>query len=92
MRLQLDNNITITEWADTVYQFELDRSTKKLVAGYDPELVLIEMSLRIQKKMLHFIINKKKSTIGKFDIVESALRYKLAYTDKHGPKADQVQE
>lgn len=50
------------QWAERVWQYEYQHALKAIRSGADPEEVMLEMSKRIAKKMLHpIIVEIKKS-------------------------------
>lgn len=53
------------QWAERVWQYEYQHALKAIRAGADTEEVMLEMSKRIAKKMLHPVfleIKKSKNT------------------------------
>ena len=85
-------DVTLEEWAHLVHDFELTEAKRRLARGDDINLVMETMSIRIQKKMLHPILESIRETPVSFDLTDSKKAYEEAYLKKNGPKADHVNE
>lgn len=63
--MKKQDNEFMEQWAERVWQYEYQHALKAIRAGADTEEVMLEMSKRIAKKMLHPVfleIKKSKNT------------------------------
>lgn len=61
--MRIDINENFYSWIERVRQYEMQYAIQQISKGKNINLVLEEMSIRIQKKILHPIILEVKNSI-----------------------------
>jgi glutamyl-tRNA reductase len=91
MGIRYDPAESYETWLTKVRDYELKIAHQKLAQGIPLDQVMVEMSQRLSKKMLHPIMTIIKDHPNNYDPVESRQRYEetMKYV---GPKPDHVDE
>jgi glutamyl-tRNA reductase len=91
MGIRYDPSESYETWLTKVRDYELKIAHQKLAQGIPLDQVMVEMSQRLSKKMLHPIMTLIKDHPNTYDSVESRRRYEEIMKNV-GKKSDHVDE
>lgn len=91
--MRYTNNQTIEEWADRVRIYEFGLALQQIASGQPCDVVMESMSIRIQQKIMHPIIQLiKTSKVSNYDADRSLENYKKNYLERSAPVADHMND
>jgi glutamyl-tRNA reductase len=93
--IKYDPNEDYDKWVERVRTYEYGLALQRMAEGEPIEKILEDLARRVSEKCIHphlLKINEiaKEEAEVKYDLKNSAQRYKENYLDKFGPKADHV--